>query len=293
MKAARFHGRSDVRVDEIEPTPVGPSDVRIDIAACGICGSDLHEYTTGPTFTPETAHPKTGASIPVPLGHEFSGMVTEVGTDVDRTAVGDRIAVNPNLPCGRCRYCQDGVSHVCPETVAVGFQTGEGGFAESAVVSDRQVHSLPDDVSLEAGALVEPLAVGHHAVRRSGFQAGDTVAVFGCGPIGLTVVQAAANAGAKRIFASEPNDARRSVAQDLGADVVIDPLNTDVVEKIQSKTNGGVDIAFEFAGNDAAFDAAVRSTVRTGTITVGSLSEDQVSIDMNKIVGRGESPDVA
>lgn len=284
MKAARFHDREDIRVEEIDNSPVGDTEVRIEVEACGICGSDLHEYSHGPEFTPTKPHPKTGQSLPIPTGHELSGVVSEIGADVDRIQVGDAVTVEPNIPCHDCLYCEDGKTHLCKNTTAVGWNTGAGGFAENAVVPEQQVHVLPDGVDVEDGALVEPLAVGLHAVRQSGMQAGDTVAVIGCGPIGLTVIRAAAAAGAKRIFASEPNEKRREVALELGADDAIDPLETDAVEEIKAATPDGVDVAFEFAGVGPTFNAAVNATKRDGTITVGSISDDDIPVNMNDIV---------
>jgi (R,R)-butanediol dehydrogenase/meso-butanediol dehydrogenase/diacetyl reductase len=283
MKAARLHGKRDIRVDSgVAVNDIGPNDVRIDIAACGICGSDLHEYTA-PEFTPVDDHPRTGASRPIVVGHEFSGIVSEIGADVNRITVGDRVAVHPNIPCGDCTYCADGKYNRCIDTLAVGFHTGSGGFAESAVVPEQQVHLLPDEVELWEGALVEPFAVGLHAIRRSGIQAGDSVGVFGCGPIGLTVVQAARIAGAKEIVVSEPNDSRRAIAQELGTDVAFDPLSDDVVTAITDMTDDGVDAAFEFAGIGAAFSAAVQSTRHGGTITVGSII-GEITTDLDDIV---------
>jgi (R,R)-butanediol dehydrogenase/meso-butanediol dehydrogenase/diacetyl reductase len=194
------------------------------------------------------------------------------------------VAVHPNIPCHDCVYCEDGEYNRCENSLAIGFETGAGGFAESAVVPDQQVHLLPDGVELWEGALVEPLAVGLHAVRRSGMQAGDSVGVFGCGPIGLTAVQAARMAGAKEIFVSEPNDARREIARELGADVALDPMEDDVTGTIADATEGGVEAAFEFAGIGPAFNAAVGSTRRGGTITVGSLSKDEITTDLDDIV---------
>jgi len=284
MRVARFHDGGDIRVDNIDEIPVGETDVRIDIEVCGICGSDLHEYRTGPHFTPQEPHPKTGQHNPIAMGHEFSGTVSEVGAAVSRIGVGDRVTVEPNIPCGDCLYCEDGKYHLCTDAVAVGFHTGAGGFAENAVVPAQQVHVLPDEVSLEDAALVEPLAVGLHAVRQSGLSVGDTAAVFGCGPIGLTAISAAQSAGAKRIFASEPNGTRRNVAVELGADVPIDPMEEDAVEAIKGQTPDGVDIALEFAGIEAAFNSAVRSTKRAGKITVGSVSDSDIATDMLDIV---------
>lgn len=284
MKAARLYNKEDIRIDtDVEPTTIGSLDVRIDVDSCGICGSDLHEYRD-PEFTPEDTHPKTGASRPIIIGHEFSGIVGEIGDDVTRVSVGDPVAVHPNIPCYDCIYCADGEYNRCNNTLAVGFQTGSGGFADSAVVPEQQVHQLPDEIELWEGALVEPLAVGLHAVRRSGMQAGDSVGVFGCGPIGLTVVQAAQIAGAKEIFISEPNESRREVAHQLGADTVLNPFEDDVSKIITDKTEGGINAAFEFAGISPAFNAAVQSTRRGGTITVGSISDDEITTDLNDIV---------
>ena len=284
MKTARFHGREDVRIDDVEPSAVGPAEVRVDVDACGVCGSDIHEYEVGPHLTPPEPNPVTGAEVPVPMGHEFGGVVSELGDRVTSLREGDPVAVHPNIPCHDCLYCEEGSYNLCANTVAIGFETGTGGFAESAVVPAQQVHRLPDSVPVEAGALVEPLAVGLHAVRRGGLQAGDTVCVFGCGPIGLTVVSAAANAGAERVLVSEPNDARREVARDLGADVGIDPVESDAVERIREETADGVTHAFEFAGIGAAFNSAVRSTRRGGTVTVGSIADEKVTTDLNDVV---------
>lgn len=284
MKAARFHGREDVRIDDVERANIRPADIRVDVEACGICGSDIHEYEVGPDLTPAEPNPVTGAAVPLPMGHEFSGTVSEVGEDVTHLREGDPVTVHPNIPCHDCLYCEEGEYNLCVNTVAIGFDTGTGGFAESTVVPAQQVHHLPDGMSVEEGALVEPLAVGLHAIRRGGLQAGDTVGVFGCGPIGLTVVSAAANAGAKRVFVSEPNEARREVAGKLGADVSIDPGESDPVERIRAQTADGVTHAFEFAGIGPAFNAAVNSTRRGGTVTVGSIADEEVTTDLNDVV---------
>jgi (R,R)-butanediol dehydrogenase/meso-butanediol dehydrogenase/diacetyl reductase len=284
MKAARLYGKEDIRIDnDVKLNDIGSSDVQIDVEVCGICGSDLHEYAD-PEFTPINEHPKTGANRPIVIGHEFSGVVSKVGNEVNKVTVGDAVAVHPNIPCQDCVYCEDGDYNRCMDTLAVGFDTGAGGFAESAVVPAQQVHLLPDKMDLWKGALVEPFAVGFHAVRRSGMKAGDSIGVFGCGPIGLTVIQAAQFAGAKKIFISEPNDRRRKLAQQMGADVALDPVDDDVIEIITDATEDGVNIAFEFAGIGAAFNTAVQSTRRGGIITVGSISKDEIMADLDSIV---------
>lgn len=284
MKAAVYYGQEDVRIEDVSENVVGPTDIRIDVAWCGICGTDLHEYLGGPIFIPEKPHPRTGESLPLILGHEFSGVISEVGNEIDYLSEGDRVVVEPNIPCYKCIYCEEGKYNLCENPSAIGLQTDTGGFAENAVIPAQQVHELPDSVSLEDGALVEPLAVGLHSIRRSDISPGDNVAVFGTGPIGLTVVHAALQAGAKQVFVSEPQTVRRQKAEELGADVTIDPLEEDPVECIRSQTPGGVDAAFEYAGVDASFNAAVKSTRRAGVVTVGSISEEETTTDLNEIV---------
>ncbi|ELZ98137.1 alcohol dehydrogenase zinc-binding domain protein [Haloferax mucosum ATCC BAA-1512] len=285
MQAAHYYGQKDVRIEDIETRAVGETAVRIEVDACGICGSDLHEYAAGPISVPsETPHPLSQETAPVRMGHEFSGTVTEVGTEVVDLEVGDAVVVNPVLSCGNCRYCRAGEYHTCEAVGFIGLSGGDGGFAESVVVDTQHVVPLGDDVPIEHGALVEPLSVGLHAVRRSEVQAGDSVAVFGSGPIGLAVIQCARAAGAGRIYVSEPRQARRERAIACGANEVIDPSSTDAVEYVTTQTDGGADVTFEVAGVEASFNAAVQSTKRGGTATVVSTSEAEIRTDVNQLV---------
>lgn len=285
MLAARYHGREDIRVEDIDGSGVGASQVRIDIDSCGICGSDLHEYTVGPIFVPEDEpHPISRETAPIRMGHEFSGLVSEVGDSVTDLEPGDAVAINPILYCGNCRQCHEGNYHICDSIGFLGLSGGNGGFAESAVLDAEHAVPLVDDVPVEHGALVEPLAVGLHAVRRSRLQAGDAVAVFGSGPIGLAVIQCARAAGAGTIFVSEPRDARRERAADCGADELVDPSATDAVEHVTSNTDGGADVAFEVAGVEASFNDAVESTVPSGKTTIVSIWEEEVNTHLNTLV---------
>ena len=285
MRAATYHGQKDIRVEDVAAGSVGAGEVRIDVDSCGICGSDLHEYTAGPIFVPEgESHPVSGEVAPIRMGHEYSGTIGAVGEDVTGLAVGDAVAVNPILYCGTCRQCREGNYHICDSIGFIGLSGGNGGFAESAVVKAEHAVPLGDDVPLEYGALVEPLSVALHAVRRSGLQAGDTVAVFGSGPIGLAVIQCARVAGAGTIFVSEPREARRERAADCGAAELIDPSTTDPVEYIHSQTDGGADVTFEVAGVEPSFNAAVESTAPGGRTTIVSIWEEEVSTHLNNLV---------
>lgn len=285
MTRAVYHGHRDVRIEETDEQSLGPEDIRMEVTACGICGTDLHEYATGPHFVPtDTPHPLTGATAPIPFGHEFSGTVIETGAKVSRLQVGDRVAIHPVLWCGDCQYCVAGEYHLCQDIGFIGVSGIGGGYAETTVVPASNAILVPADLALEAAALGEPLMAATHAVRQSGLSVGDTVAVFGAGPIGLLVQQAARAAGARRVVVSEPQDARRRLAADLGADAVIDPTTGDPVTRIRDHTTAGVDIAFEVSGVEPALQTAIQSTRHGGTITIVSLFDGTAAIDPAALV---------
>lgn len=278
MRAAVYHGVEDVRIEDVPEPELGPTDVSVAVDACGICGSDLHEYRSGPIFIPEgRPHPLTGTSLPIVMGHEFGGEIVERGPEVTDVEVGDAVTVNPILYCGDCRYCDQGSYHLCSIGGFLGL-TDDGGFAETAVVSAESVMSRPDGVGAAGGALVEPLSVAVHAVRQSGLSLGDTVAVFGAGPIGLGLVAAARAAGATTIVVSEPQLERRGRAADVGADATVDPLADDPVDVVRSHTDGGADVAFEAAGIESTFNQAIRATRKDGTIAAVGIYEDDVTM---------------
>lgn len=285
MQAAQYYGREDIRTEAVDEPTVGDDEVEIDVAHTGICGTDLHEYVAGPILIPnEDPHPATGETLPVVMGHEVSGVVRSVGDAVSSVVPGDEVTVNPMLPCRECQYCHAGKHNVCADLGFVGLSGGGGGFAERLVVDEESAVLIPEGVSLEAGALVEPLSVGLHAVRHSPLSAGDSVAVFGSGPIGLCVVQAASAAGAGEILVSEPQQRRREIAERVGADATFDPTETDPLEAIHARTSDGVEVAFEVAGVDISFRQALRSTQHDGHLTVVSVYEDDVTFDPNDLV---------
>ncbi|WP_136588665.1 2,3-butanediol dehydrogenase [Salinigranum halophilum] len=277
MRAAVYYGQKDVRVEDVEPATVGRGQVRVDVETCGICGTDLHEYAAGPIFIPgEAPHPLSGKQMPITMGHEFSGVVSEVGDGVESLDEGDAVAINPILHCGECRQCAEGNYHICADINFVGL-AADGGFSENVVVAEHQAVPLAEGVPIEHGALVEPLAVGLHAVRRAGVQAGDSVAVFGSGPIGLSVIQSLRAAGAGDIIVSEPRKARRELATESGATHLVDPTEVDAVEEIHDLTGGGVDNAFEVAGIEATYKQSIQATRPQGTTTIVSIFEEEAS----------------
>jgi (R,R)-butanediol dehydrogenase / meso-butanediol dehydrogenase / diacetyl reductase len=259
--AARFHGNRDIRVEQVdEPGDPGPREVRVRPRWCGICGSDLHEYTDGP-------HHIVARDLPQILGHEFSAEVVELGPEVEGIAVGDRCAVMPHVFCGRCHFCLRGRQGLCRDLRITGWSWAWGGLGEEAVVPAYQCIRLPDAVSYEQAAVLEPLGTVVHATERVGLRSGDTVLIAGGGPIGQLAVLVATAAGAREIFVSEPNATRRAQAQRLGVSAALDPASTDIAGEVRERTGGlGVDVSLECAGTQGALDACVEATRPGGTL---------------------------
>ncbi|MCP8967395.1 2,3-butanediol dehydrogenase [Ectobacillus ponti] len=286
MKAALWHNTRDIRVEEIAEPAVGRDQVKIQVAYCGICGSDLHEYVAGPIFIPVgEPHPISQDQAPIVMGHEYAGQVVAVGENVANVRVGDRVCVEPIYSCGTCAACRKGHYNVCEHLGFVGLSGGYGGFAEYSVVPEKMVHKIPDHMTWEQAALVEPAAVAVHAVRQSELRIGDSVAVFGTGPIGLLVIQAAKAAGASKIIAVEVSPERREFALQAGADLAIHPLETDAVQAIREETNGlGADVAFEVAGIEATINAAIEVTRSEGNVVNISIWEKTANIPLNQFI---------
>ncbi|WP_417743193.1 2,3-butanediol dehydrogenase [Salipiger sp.] len=284
MKAARWHGVEDIRVEDIpEPTPKA-GEVKVKVAWTGICGSDLHEYLAGPIFVPvDEDHPLSHDKAPITMGHEYCGTVTELGDGVTDLAIGDRVAIEPIFACGTCPACLEGKYNLCDSLGFVGLSGGHGGFAAHSVVPARMVHKMPDDLSMEQGALVEPAAVALHAVRLSKIKAGDKAAVFGAGPIGLLVVEALRVAGASEIHVVEPSEVRRQKALDLGATSAIDPTESDAVDTIRAAT-GGVHVAFEVTGVPQVLPQCIDATRHEGQVLIVSIWEKEASFQPNTAV---------
>lgn len=288
MKAAVWHGRRDVRIEDVpEPPSPGAGEVKLKVEWCGICGTDLHEYAAGPIFTQvNTPHPLSGRLAPLTPGHEFAGTVVEVGRDVTAVKVGDRVSPNPLLRCGVCAYCKAGQPHLCTKIGFMGCHS-DGGFGEYVTFNIARgpaqvpvLYKLPNNVSLEAGAMVEPLAVGVHATRRGNLAAGETVAVVGAGPIGICTIQAARAAGASQIIVLEPAARRRAFAEELGATAVIDPSSGDPVKAVQDLTGGlGVDCAFECVGAEKPLQLGLSTLRKGGRIVVVGIFEHPAITD--------------
>jgi (R,R)-butanediol dehydrogenase / meso-butanediol dehydrogenase / diacetyl reductase len=282
MKAAVIYGPKDVRIENIQEPGIIPGHVKVKVEWAGICGSDLHAYHHGAALS-RTPHPVSGRSVPLTLGHEFAGVVTEVGESVTNVAVGDRVAVEPLFCASDDYYAAMGKYNLADTFGFLGFNA-DGGFAEYAIANSQKVHKLPDHVSLEEGALVEPTAVTLHAVTSSGLKAGQSVIVMGAGPIGLLTIIIAKAAGATNIIAVDLSKERLAKALEVGATVAINSLEENVEEKVFSLFKHGVDIAYEAAGVEQTFNTALKVLKKGGELMVISIFSKPVAMDVNRIV---------
>jgi 2-desacetyl-2-hydroxyethyl bacteriochlorophyllide A dehydrogenase len=257
MRQAVFIGPGQIELEETAiPEPRG-RDVCIRVEACGICGSDRSIFVGKDTAWP-----------PVVLGHEYAGVIVACGPDVQKRAVGDRVAVDPNISCGQCTFCRRGAINLCTSLTPLGI-VRPGGFAEYSLVPEQNAYVLADATSFEEAALVEPLSCCVRGMQRADVQLGDVVAVFGAGPMGLLLTQLALLRGAASVIVIEPDAQRRQLAAALGADTQLDPREPNAVRDVVSATtNGvGVDVAIEASGRtEAATDAL--SLLRAGGTAV-------------------------
>ncbi|NRG45514.1 2,3-butanediol dehydrogenase [Bacillus sp. CRN 9] len=280
MKAAVWHGIKDLRVEEVNEPKVASNQIKVKVEWAGICGSDLHAYLHGLSMN---AHPITGEKPPFALGHEFSGTIVEVGEGITRHQIGERVAIEPLIYCGDCYACKRGFYNQCSQVGFVGLNRA-GGFAEYAIVDENMVHVLPDNVSFEEGALVEPTAVSFYAVRESKLKAGDSVAIFGAGPIGLLTLLSAKAAGATQIIVVDLSEERLKKAKELGATTIIEGNRDDIVDTILNLTNGGVSVAYECAGVQPTMTNAVASVKQGGQVMAIAVFTKPVSIDMGQVM---------
>lgn len=286
MKAARFHGRNDIRIDDVPEPEVRPGTVKIQVAWCGICGTDLHEYLEGPIFVPAPGHPHplSGEEAPVTMGHEFSGTIVDVGEGVQALSVGDNVVVEPYFVCDECPPCKAGNYHLCTKMGFIGLSGGGGGLGGMVVVDTRWVHKV-GNIPLDQAALIEPLSVAHHAVARSGAKPGEVALVGGSGPIGLLTAAVLKSQGVTTVI-SELSAARKDKAISSGvADHVIDPGQEDLQARLLELTDGvGADLAFECAGVNAVLDTLLTAVKPAGVVVNVSIWGRPATVDMQKIV---------
>ena len=289
MKAIVYHDNKDIRLEDIpEPSP-GPGEVKIRVTNASICATDIEEWQFGPLWMQHgSPNAITGKQTPLVIGHEISGHIAELGEGVVAPAVqvGDRVAVNNVITCGTCFWCLRGQQSVCPSMAVAGFMA-DGGLEEFMVWPADHVVVLPEGISDIEGPLVEPATVAVHGVRRSGVKAGDTVAVIGCGTVGLLTLQAFKAAGA-RVIAIDIRDQSLELATELGADEVVNSRDEQTASSsLLDLTDGiGPDIVVETAGARETPRMAIEWTRRGGTALLVGIYSAKPEMDFNSIVGR-------
>ena len=269
MRAAVLQTRGVMQM-ETRPKPVpGPGEVLVRVHSVGVCGSDVHYYT----------HGRIGPFVvekPLVLGHEMAGIIEEVGKSVPASRVGERVAVEPGVPDRTCSFCRSGRYNLCPNVQFMATPPVDGAFVDYIVSPADFAFALPAHVTLEEGAMIEPLSVGVYAVHRSGMKVGQTVVILGAGPIGLVTLQAARAAGAGVLIVADLDASRLELAKKLGATATINPTQQDASETILALTqSNGPDIVFEAVGSPKTAALAVHLVKRGGRVTmIGLPPED-------------------
>lgn len=279
MKAAVWHGYKDVRIQDVPVPAVPGGHVKIRVAYAGICGTDRHEYV-GPNFIPvQKPHRLTGRTAPLTLGHEFTGVIEEVGAGVEGWKKGDRVTANGTLCCKECAMCRSGRYNVCEKLGFLGVGT-DGAFAEFVSVDADRLFRVPANVTLRQGALAEPLACGIHSTRLMGDITGSSVVVVGPGIIGLACMFAAKFAGAGKIFVAGVGKDRKELVEKYGC-TYHDVMDSDLMQAVLDWNGGLADVVYECVGSQRTLDSAI-CVLRPGAkLMVMGVFEKKPVFDMN------------
>lgn len=281
MRAAIIKGTREMVIEE-RPSP-SPNDeeVLIRIRASGICGSDVHGFDGR---IPDRRPPG------LIMGHEAAGEVVEVGNGVRLWREGDRVAIDPQISCGICESCRRGWLHLCDNRINLGSSMNvfrDGTLCEYVALPELQIHSLPDDVSFNEGAMVEPASCAVHIFNRALLEVGSTVAIIGTGVIGLVAVQVARQMGVETLIAVDKSASRLEMASRFGADVLVDSSTEDPVERILAETGGaGVDAVVEAVGVKSTYDWCVRIVRKRGAVMAFGYVDEQVPFPMRSLIFR-------
>lgn len=275
MRQVVVTSSEDIRVEEVpRPAPPGAGEVLVASRLVGICGTDVHAAAGHHPFIDRPYRP----------GHEVVGVVEEVGPGVADLAAGDHVVLEPNLVCGTCRQCRDGRYNICRNLAVFGCQT-PGGMADAFVVPRDRLHRLPEGMSDELAALVEPLATPVHAVRRAGVGPGSRVAVLGAGPIGLLTLVAARNAGAEVVVVTDVLPEKLERARRLGADAALAADDPDVVEKA-GQVLGRADVVFDCVASAGTMAQAIELVDKGGTVMVVGIAAGPTTIPLHLVQDR-------
>ncbi|KAG4182385.1 L-idonate 5-dehydrogenase [Gossypium arboreum] len=282
--AAWLVGLNTLKIQPFKLPPLGPHDARVRMKAVGICGSDVHYLKT-------MRCADFVVKEPMVIGHECAGIIEEVGSEVKNLVPGDRVALEPGISCWRCDLCKDGRYNLCPEMKFFATPPVHGSLAHQVVHPADLCFKLPDNVSLEEGAMCEPLSVGVHACRRANIGPETNVLVMGAGPIGLVTMMAARAFGAPRIVIVDVDDNRLSVAKNLGADGIV-KVSTDMqdvaeeVERICKAMGGGVDVSFDCAGFNKTMSTALSATRAGGKVCLVGMGHHEMTVPLTPAATR-------
>jgi len=269
MLAAVFSGTRNITVRDYSLRTLEKSELLIKVAYCGVCGTDRHIYEgTAPS------------SVPVILGHEFSGTIEDKGSENTEFKIGDKIAVDPNIYCGYCMYCRTGKINFCENLKALGV-TLDGGFSEYSIVPVSQAYILPDDFDLSIAAFVEPLSCCLRGIEHAGISSGNSVVIIGGGSIGLLMVQLVKNVGASKIILIEPDAHKQKLGVELGADYCLSPTENKISEKINELTDSQVDVVIECVGNKNTVEQAINLAGKGGKVVIFGLAPKDQHITLN------------
>ncbi len=260
MKAAMWRGIDELEIEEVPiPTP-GPLDVLVKVAACGVCGTDVHILEGKfPIFAP-----------PRVIGHEYVGTVAAVGNEVTKVKVGDRVAVEQGLPCDRCYFCRDGREHQCLHRYA-----HPGGYAEYTCVLERMCHKLPDGLPFEIGALAEPVACALRVLDLVMIRSGDVALVQGGGTIGCIMTQLLLHSGICKVIVSEPVEHRRKIVEAVGG-IPVDPRSRDLSVLLSQETDGlGPEYVFDCVGHPALLEQGIELVQKGGTVFIVGVADPE------------------
>jgi L-iditol 2-dehydrogenase len=280
VKALVLEAYNRLEYREVAEPAIGPDDLLVNVKACGICGSDVHGFDGS-----------TGRRIPpVIMGHEAAGVVAEVGSQVRGWQPGERVTLDSSIYCGQCRYCRKGKINLCDRRRVLGVSCAEfrqdGAFAEYVAVPQQSVYRLPDALSFEHAALVEPVSIAVHAAGRPTIKLNDSVVVVGAGMIGLLVVQALRAAGCGHIIALDVEPSRLDLARQVGANVGLRADAPDVVNQVLEHQDGGADLVFEAVGTPPAFQLAIECARKGGALTLIGNVSPTVVLPLQRVVTR-------
>ena len=281
MRAVVLSGPNQFAPAEIEKPQIGPDEILLEMKAAAICGTDMRILTGKKT---------KGVRYPSVIGHEFCGVIAEVGADVKGYEVGEKVAVANVIPCHHCSSCLRGRTNACLDRKAIGYEF-DGGFEEyiripSICIENGNVVKLPEYMSYQAGALIEPLSCCIRGLKNAGTGFYDDVLIVGAGPIGLFHLQLSKIAGARKVIVSEPNEQRRKVALELGADLVVDPTKEDLPAIVDRETNGqGMDVIVMAIGVPALVNSTLKLCKRGGTVNLfaGFAGTGESTVEVNTI----------